>query len=267
MIGVIIYAVCICFSLQAHTPGPKQNAPERLSCQKCYEDGHAHLSRGDYQQAIESFTRSVQADPDKDRPAYYLGLSYYRLGHYREALAAYQKASELAPSDPFTHYELGKTYHALGNKEAAENKHQLLKNLAPELAEYLFELFSRPLPTAQPAKESNQPAQPTLELEKRGDETVYPAGKLGASSPSILYKERARYTEIARRNKVQGTVLLSAIFSADGQIKETKVLRWLPDGLALKAMEAAQKIRFKPATKDGAPITVRASVEFNFALY
>jgi TonB family protein len=93
------------------------------------------------------------------------------------------------------------------------------------------------------------------------------AGKNGAGSPKILYKERAKYTEEARQNKVQGTVLLSAVFTADGRITQIKVVRSLPDGLVEKAIEAAQKIRFQPATKNGVPITVRATLEFNFALY
>lgn len=96
---------------------------------------------------------------------------------------------------------------------------------------------------------------------------VEEAGKNGAGKPTILYKERAKYTEEARQNKVQGTVLLSAIFTADGRITGIKVVRPLPDGLTEKAIEAAQKIRFQPATKNGAAISVRAQIEFNFALY
>ena len=93
------------------------------------------------------------------------------------------------------------------------------------------------------------------------------AGRNGAGSPRILYKERAKYTEEARQNKVQGTVMLSAVFTTDGRITGIKVVRGLPDGLTEKAIEAAQKIRFQPATKNGVPITVRAQLEFSFTLY
>jgi TonB family protein len=93
------------------------------------------------------------------------------------------------------------------------------------------------------------------------------AGRNGAGKPQILYKEKAKYTEEARQNKVQGTVLLSAIFNSDGRITGIKVIRGLPDGLTEKAIEAAQKIRFLPATKNGVPITVRATLEFSFNLY
>ncbi len=100
-----------------------------------------------------------------------------------------------------------------------------------------------------------------------GDGGIEEAGKGGAGKPIILYKEKAKYTEEARQNKVQGTVLLSAVFTKDGRITDIRVIRGLPDGLTEKAIEAAQKIRFKPATKNGVPISVRANLEFNFALY
>jgi TonB family protein len=62
-------------------------------------------------------------------------------------------------------------------------------------------------------------------------------------------------------------VVLSAIFTADGKVTGIRVVRGLPDGLTEKAIEAAQKIRFQPATKNGVPISVRANLEFTFNLY
>ncbi len=85
--------------------------------------------------------------------------------------------------------------------------------------------------------------------------------------PTILYKEKAKYTEEARQNKVQGTVVLNVIFTADGRITSIRVVRGLPDGLTEKAIEAAQKIRFQPAVKGGQPVSVRGNLEFTFNLY
>lgn len=44
------------------------------------------------------------------------------------------------------------------------------------------------------------------------------------------------------------------------------VIHGLPYGLNEKAIEAVKKIRFKPAMKDGKPISVRGSIEFTFNL-
>jgi TonB family protein len=85
--------------------------------------------------------------------------------------------------------------------------------------------------------------------------------------PQILYKEKARYTETARSRQIQGTVILRATFNAEGRITDIFVVRGLPEGLTEMAIEAAQRIRFRPAMRDGAPVSVRASLEYNFVLY
>jgi TonB family protein len=85
--------------------------------------------------------------------------------------------------------------------------------------------------------------------------------------PTIVHKEPARYTEQARQNQVAGTVVLSATFSADGCIRDIRVLHGLPNGLTEKAIEAAHRIRFRPAIRDGVAISVRASLEYSFVLY
>ncbi|HEX5082706.1 MAG TPA: energy transducer TonB [Blastocatellia bacterium] len=85
--------------------------------------------------------------------------------------------------------------------------------------------------------------------------------------PTILYRERAKYTEQARLNKVQGTVLLTIVFGADGRIQDIRTIRGLPDGLTETSIEAAKKIRFHPAVLNGKPVGVRATLEFTFNLY
>lgn len=85
--------------------------------------------------------------------------------------------------------------------------------------------------------------------------------------PTILYKERAKYTEEARANKIQGSVLVALTYTFDGRITDIRVVRGLPDGLTESAIEAAKKIRFQPAMKNGQPVSVRGQLEFNFTLY
>ena len=85
--------------------------------------------------------------------------------------------------------------------------------------------------------------------------------------PTIIYRERAKYTEEARANKIQGTVVLSVVYTFDGRITDIRVVRGLPDGLSESAIEAAKKIRFQPAVKAGQPVSVRGNIEFNFTLY
>jgi TonB family protein len=93
---------------------------------------------------------------------------------------------------------------------------------------------------------------------------VYPM--TAALKPTILYKEKAKYTEAARNNGIEGVVVLNVVFRTDGRITNIRVVRGLPDGLTEKAIEASQKIRFNPAVKDGVPVSVRGNLEFLFRL-
>ncbi len=84
--------------------------------------------------------------------------------------------------------------------------------------------------------------------------------------PQILYQEKAKYTEGARQNRVQGTVVVSVVFTADGRVSAARVVRGLPDGLNDEAIKAAQKIKFRPAMKNGQPVSIRMAIEFTFNL-
>jgi len=83
----------------------------------------------------------------------------------------------------------------------------------------------------------------------------------------LTSKPRAVHTEIARTNKIEGTVRLRITFKKDSTIGKIKIINGLPDGLTEQAIEAAKKIRFTPAIKNGKPITVTKTVEYTFTIY
>lgn len=87
------------------------------------------------------------------------------------------------------------------------------------------------------------------------------------SRPQILNRPRPDWTEEARRNRIQGVVLLSATFGADGVVRDIRVLRGLGYGLDEKAIEAAKRIRFIPARDlQGRPIDYRLTIRVEFRL-
>jgi protein TonB len=83
--------------------------------------------------------------------------------------------------------------------------------------------------------------------------------------PRALNSPQPRYTEEARKNKIQGTVLAKVLVGTDGIVKQARILRGLPDGLDEQAIQAAHQIRFQPAMKGGQPVAfwVTVSIEFN----
>ena len=83
----------------------------------------------------------------------------------------------------------------------------------------------------------------------------------------ILEKPEPTYTESARKYGVQGTVVIRAVFSKEGQVTNIFVVRKLPHGLTRAGVSAAQRIRFTPATKDGHAVSQYMQLEYNFNLY
>jgi TonB family protein len=88
----------------------------------------------------------------------------------------------------------------------------------------------------------------------------------GVSAPSLLYKVEPDYSEEARQNRIQGTVVLYVEVNPDGHAGNIRVVRSLGHGLDEKAIEAVQKWVFRPGYKDGNPVTVVATIEVNFRL-
>lgn len=88
-----------------------------------------------------------------------------------------------------------------------------------------------------------------------------------ASTPvEITFKPNPVYTEEARSLKLEGEVLLEVSFSASGTLHVNRVVRGLGHGLDEAAIAAANKIRFKPALRNGQPMDSTAVVHVTFQL-
>ena len=99
-------------------------------------------------------------------------------------------------------------------------------------------------------------------------EPVYKVKDPGVSNPVIVSEAKPRYTAAAMRQKIQGSVEMSAIIGTDGKPTEIKVVKSLDGryGLDDNAVAALKEWRFKPAMKDGKPVRILVTVEMSFAL-
>ena len=82
----------------------------------------------------------------------------------------------------------------------------------------------------------------------------------------ITYKPNPVYTDEARSLKLEGEVLLEVQFAANGQLHVNRVVRGLGHGLDETAVAAANKIRFKPALRNGQAMDSTAIVHVVFQL-
>jgi protein TonB len=101
----------------------------------------------------------------------------------------------------------------------------------------------------------------------QGDGEDIPRAK-GESSPfKILSKPRPGYTDAARQNNVQGTVILRVTFLASGQVGSISAVKGLPNGLTEMAIAAARRISFTPAKVNGSAQAVTKQIEYTFSIY
>jgi len=83
----------------------------------------------------------------------------------------------------------------------------------------------------------------------------------------LVWKPEANFTDAARLHQITGIVRLLVIFTSSGQVRVTKVVKGLEDGLTERAIEAAKTMRFFPAEKDGRPVSQYSVIEYGFSIY
>jgi TonB family protein len=83
----------------------------------------------------------------------------------------------------------------------------------------------------------------------------------------ITAKPEPQFTEEARKNNVTGEVVLRMVLGSNGAVSNIVPVKRLPDGLTEKAIEAARRIQFIPAEKDGRRVSQYVSVVYNFNIY
>jgi TonB family protein len=98
-----------------------------------------------------------------------------------------------------------------------------------------------------------------------------PKPQLADSGPptnavEITFKPNPTYTDEARQLRLEGEVLLEVMFAANGQLHVNRIVRGLGHGLDEAAIAAANKMRFKPALRNGQAVDSTAVVHVVFQL-
>ena len=96
--------------------------------------------------------------------------------------------------------------------------------------------------------------------------SVHRMSENGMVAPQVLTKVDPAYTPQARQAKIAGTVVVQVEIGQDGRAHNPRIVRPLDPGLDRNALDAISQWRFAPGTKDGAPVTVAATIEINYRL-
>lgn len=82
---------------------------------------------------------------------------------------------------------------------------------------------------------------------------------------NLIYRVQPQYPTLARQARVQGTVVLHAVISREGRIRDLQFLSGHPM-LASAAIDAVRQWRYRPYILNGEPVEVETEITVNFTL-
>jgi len=104
-----------------------------------------------------------------------------------------------------------------------------------------------------------------LEKARHLDHEVFRAGG-EVTAPVVVSRVEPKYTETARRARIQGVVVVEAVVDWEGYVREVRVLKGLPMGLDAAAKFAVMQWKFRPATRRGEPVDAYLTITVQFRL-
>jgi TonB family protein len=87
------------------------------------------------------------------------------------------------------------------------------------------------------------------------------------AKPVPTYTPEPLYTEEGRQRKIQGDVVLRIVVDANGKVSDLKVFKSLEPTLDESTIQTIRTWTFKPATRDGVPVTSSLEIKTTFRLF
>ncbi len=221
------------------------------------------LNSGDLNGAVNVLRVATKRDKNDLEAWHWLGIALEKQGKPADARKAHEKAGKLGDAMLMSHMDSA----GLDSFSEALAKMRPSISLAAESAADFIRL------SGKMSKSKNQEWAERYEFLHDIEEFPATTGsdiyksKEVTTRARVLSKPEPQYTEAARKDQVTGTVVLRAIFAADGRVHAIIPIRRLPDGLTAMSIRAARRIQFIPATKDGKPVSMWMQLEYNFNLY
>ena len=86
------------------------------------------------------------------------------------------------------------------------------------------------------------------------------------TAPSVASEVKVPYPDEARRAGIEGTVTMSITIDSEGRVVKSVVIKGLGYGLDEAARGALLRFRFKPAIKNGEPVSTEMKYSYTFVL-
>ncbi len=129
--------------------------------------------------------------------------------------------------------------------------------------------WRKPAPSARKPAQEAAPDAPDANAASQGADDAQAVFRVGkeVKAPKATYTPEPKFSDIARYERFQGTVVLNVVVGQDGNVHSVRVVRPLGLGLDDSARSMIQTWRFHPATRDGKPVAVEMNIEVAFNLY
>ena len=219
--------------------------------------------QGDAKGAIEVLRATVNRDKEDGDAWHYLGLALLGVGDKSGGRKAFEKAATLRIDDV---YRFNYTGPPKTDEERKARWQATLARLDSALDSVEHYVALTPKPSSEWRTRLDNLRKDKEYYEKAPETGIFSAKDV-TTKARIVSKPEPAYTEEARQHDEVGTVILRAVFAFDGTVRNIVVFRGLKYGLNERAVQAARKIKFIPATKDGHPVSMYMQLEYNFILF
>jgi TonB family protein len=272
-----------------------------------YYLGLSSLKVNDFKNATKAFENACKLKPNSAPAHSGLAYSLLLRNKLKDGFRESERAVSLDANNAEARFVLGFSYLQVGAREKALNEADTAIELKPNFADaHLLRsqalvqftgvaIVQPPEPPAERTNRYNEAisaletylrlAQPSPETPLWREQLEALKFHVGMSSKAareqnkiysardvttkarILAKPEPQYTNAARSNEVRGTVVLRALLAADGTVKHIVVIYGLPHGLTRQSVQAAQKMKFVPATVNAQPVGMFVQLEYNFNIF
>jgi tetratricopeptide (TPR) repeat protein len=221
---------------------------------KSFEDrdrGIRLYQKGDRQGAIEALRAATSKNKDDGDAWHYLGLALLAEGKKDEARKAFETAATIRLNN-------------LIPLQASNTQIDSAVIKRRERYQAAFESSEQYLALTPRADDEWRRQLEALRFYRdyyagtRTDETIITT-KEATTRLQILSKPPPDFSGI----NASGNSVLRAVFSADGTVKHLLVLKKVDRDFDLRCIEAARKIKFTPALKDGHAVSMILQLEYN----
>jgi TonB family protein len=251
-----------------YAPAQEPSPPPVVSVSEGVGRGVELYRTGDLDGAVKTFKQEARKNKNDADAWYYLGLTYEKLEKRKDALKAFEKAISVSFSNfsrgPAASVEEYKNLNPEGRR-AARKQFAAQYARAAESVENYIRLRPEAVGVWREQLESLRAYARGLATEA-GPDAIFLDADVSQKSV-VLSRPEPLYTERARQSQTSGYVRLRIVLAADGTVRNFLVLKALPDGLTEQAVNAARRVTFTPALRDGRPVSQYVTIDYNFNVY